>query len=575
MPAADPHARPAPAAPPATAPRAAPSGPPPAPRRWTNYLSFRLFVVLCALLLPLLAASTWILLRVQTRQMMDMVLLSADRTSDIIQRSTRSAMLRNQRAELHEMINNMASEPGLQGIRVFNKQGDIMFSSDPAEVGRRVDLQAEACYRCHAAGTPPPSLRREDRARIFAAADGQRVLGLIGPIPNAPDCSTADCHAHGSEQTVLGVLDVRMSLASVDSLLAGVRRNLQLAAVALVLVVATGLAALIYRLVQVPVARLIEGTRAVSAGRLDHRIDVRTGSDMGLLADAFNGMTRELQRVEAENRDWARTLEDKVRMKTEELQRAQAHLVQMDKMASLGKLSATVAHEINNPLAGVLTYARLLDRDLAEACPDSETRTDMSRYLGMITSETRRCGSIVQNLLSFARTSGSQMAPVRLDALVEASVALVQHHMDLRSIRVERRAAGGDDEATCSQGEIQQALLSLLVNSSEAMTSPGTIEVTTELTDTEARIAVRDQGSGIPPEVLPRIFEPFFTTKSATKGVGLGLAVVYGIMQRHGGRVDVSSKVDVGSVFTLVWPRGPHSRAEASAPAASSPRSTT
>jgi two-component system NtrC family sensor kinase len=505
--------------------------------------------------------------------MMDMVLLSADRISDVVQRSTRTAMLHNQRDDLHEMIQSIANEPGLAGVRVFNKQGDIMFSSDAAEVGRRVDLQAEACYRCHAAGTPPPSLRREDRARIFAAAGGDRVLGLISPIPNAPDCSSNGCHAHAPDQTVLGVLDVRMKLSDVDATLATMRRNVQLAALALVLIVATVLAGLIYRLVQVPVARLIEGTRAVAAGRLEHRIAVRTGSDLGLLADSFNSMTHDLQRAEAENRTWSQTLEDKVRRKTEELQRAQAHLVQMDKMASLGKLSATVAHEINNPLAGILTYARLLERDLASVCPDGDVKTGMSRYLGMIASETRRCGGIVQNLLSFAKTSGAQMAPVHLNALVESSVALVQHYMDLHSIQVERRAAAGDDEATCAAGEIQQALLSLLVNAAEAMSSGGTIVVETETTATDACIRVRDQGVGIPPEVLPRIFEPFFTTKSATKGVGLGLAVVYGIMQRHGGRVDVQSQVDVGSTFSLVWPRGPSIRAEASSDAVSSPRS--
>lgn len=542
------------------APGATGSGSPPARRSplrvLTGHLSFRLFLVLLALLALLQALHAGLLAREQKRQLMDTILVSAGSMSDVIQRSTRVAMLRNQRAELHEMIQSIGNEPGIAGVRVFNKRGEIVFSTDKAEVGRVVDRQAEACYRCHAPGMAPrPTLERADRARIFGAPDGQRLLGLIAPVPNATDCSSADCHAHSPEQTVLGVLDVRMSLASADAQVAATQRRMRNASVGLVLAVALLFAFAIYRLVQVPVGRLMDGTRAVSQGQLDHRIAMHSGDDLGALAASFDTMTEGLQRAEAVNRGWALTLEEKVREKSEELQRAQAHLMQMDKMASLGKLATTVAHEINNPLAGILTYARLLERDMGtlECAPDR--RAHLERSLGTIAAETRRCGGIVQNLLTFARTSGAQMVPASLDPLLEAGLGIAQHHFELAGIEVVRHLNAGSTPVVCAPGEIQQAVLALLVNAAEAMPAGGTLEVATAVDAQEARIRVADQGVGIPPDVLPHIFEPFYTTKSAAKGVGLGLAVVYGIMQRHGGRVEVQSAIDRGSAFTLVWPR--------------------
>jgi two-component system, NtrC family, sensor kinase len=526
-------------------------------RDLSRHLSFRLFLVLFGLLTLLQAIHTGLLLREQKQQLMDSVLLSADRVGDVIQRSTRSTMLRNQRTELHEMIENIGTQPGFDGVRIFNKMGHIMFSTDAAEISEVVDKQAEACWRCHAEGDPPPTLDRHDRARIFVSADGHRTLGLISPILNAPDCSSAACHAHSPEQTVLGVLDVRMSLAQVDAELAATQRHMRDASLALVLAVALAFGLAIQRMLQAPVSRLLDATRAVSAGRLDHRIQIRSENELGTLADSFNHMTHALQQAQEENESWAFTLEDKVRQKTEELRRAQAHLMQMDRMASLGRLAATVAHEINNPLAGILTYARLLERELQSVPCEADGRADMQRYIGTIGTETRRCGDIVQNLLSFARTSGTQMAPVQLHALVESSLALVQHHFDLNEIRVVRKLDPGEDEVVCDAGEIRQALLALLVNAGESMSSGGQIAIETRIGPQEVEVAVTDAGCGIPPDVLPRIFEPFYTTKSATKGVGLGLAVVYGIMHRHDGRVEVRSKPDEGSTFKLIWSRRP------------------
>lgn len=536
-------------------------------RQFFRHLSVRLFFVLFGLLAVALGLYTHAVVREQRNRMMEAVLQSADRVSDVIQRTTRTAMMRNQRTELHEMTESFGDQPGFEGVRVFNKQGQIVFSTDAAEIGTAVDKQAEACGRCHAAhDPPPPTLDSRERARIFAAADGHRVLGLIRPIPNGPGCSSAACHAHPANLKVLGVLDVRMSLAAVDAEMKGSERRMQQASLVLVLAVALLFAFVLYRLVQQPVGALVAGTEAVSAGRLEHRIGPRGAGELTLLAESFDHMTGELQAAREENRRWAETLETQVRDKTGELRNAQAHLVRMDRMASLGKLAATVAHEINNPLAGILTYARLLQREL-DAGPQSDAE-DMRRYAGTISNETQRCGDIVRNLLSFARTSGVQFAPAHVHALVDAAVRLVKHHFNLRQVALEMHLGAGDDTVECAAGEIEQALLALVVNAGEATPAGGRVEIRTILGPEDVQVAVQDSGCGIPPDVLPHVFEPFFTTKSAAKGVGLGLAVAYGIMQRHGGRIDVQTAVGSGSTFTLVWPRRPPARAAAAAPEA-------
>jgi two-component system NtrC family sensor kinase len=514
-----------------------------------------------AILLALFAGMT---MREQRRHLMAAVSLSAGRASDIIRRATRASMLRNQRTELHEIIQNVGDQPGIDLVRIYNKQGRIMFSTQGEEVGKKVDLQAEACYRCHAQAEPRRSLEGGEPARIFEDHD-HRVLGWISAIPNESDCSTAPCHAHPPDQTVLGVLDVWMSLDRVDAQLGESRRNLQAMAGVVVLVVALSFGLLILRLVQHPVERLMTGTREVTKGNLDYEIPIHSDDDLGMLAESFNGMTRELRKAHEENESWAETLEEKVAEKTRELRRAHAHLVQMDRMASLGKLSATVAHEINNPLSGILTYARLVERELDDGELDRSSVESMRRSMQMISSETRRCGEIAQNLLVFARSAALRTESVHLRELVNRSLGLVRHHLELRNIDVEQHVNGEDDMVLCSSGEIQQAILGLMVNAVEAMPNGGTLSVAVQLEPEVVSVAIGDTGVGIPPEILPRIFEPFFTTKSETKGVGLGLAVVYGIMQRHGGKVDVESQVDVGSTFTLVWPRHVRQSAEKAA----------
>ena len=353
--------------------------------------------------------------------------------------------------------------------------------------------------------------------------DGQRVLGVINPIQNEPSCSTASCHAHSASQSLLGVLDVNISLAEVDQEIAQIRMVTMVSAILAILGVSLMLWWLNRRLVVRPVAALVEGTRRVSSGDLTGTIQVTGDHELGELAGAFNDMIRNLADT-------------------------QNQLAQADKLASVGRLAAGVAHEINNPLTGVLSYASLLRKRMdhdASACED----------LDVIVRETVRCRGIIRGLLDFARPAAPARKPMDLNEVVRRAVSVVMTQLSLQKVDLSLNLDPNLATAHADGNQIQQVVVNLLLNAADAIGSEGGSIRATTRPGSEAAIELRieDSGRGIAPEDLPRIFEPFFTTKG-NHGTGLGLAVSWGIVEAHGGALEVHSELGHGTRFTLRLP---------------------
>jgi two-component system NtrC family sensor kinase len=252
-------------------------------------------------------------------------------------------------------------------------------------------------------------------------------------------------------------------------------------------------------------------------------------------------------------------LYEETRKALENVRAAQEQLVRTEKLASLGKLAATIAHEINNPLAVVLTYIRLMFKLVGRQHFTPERLEDINRYLTTMEAETSRCGDIVKNLLAFARQSQIDMKPNSIREIIDRTLPLVSHDLELRGIRLKTEVQEGLQDVQCDLRQIQQVLLNVLSNAAEAMTAGGTLtlQACQAPKDDYVEVIVTDTGCGIPPENLQDIFEPFFTTKEETKGVGLGLAVVYGIVSRHQGTVEVESppvNEETGSRFRIRLP---------------------
>jgi two-component system NtrC family sensor kinase len=223
-------------------------------------------------------------------------------------------------------------------------------------------------------------------------------------------------------------------------------------------------------------------------------------------------------------------------------------------------MAATVAHELNNPLSGIVTYAKLLARKMERQLPEGPEKEKITEDLELIRSESMRCGQIVRDLLTYARGGSHELEPARLHALIERALKLTAHHMELGHVEVEERLELADDVVVCDGDQIVQVLLALFINAREAMPEGGQLTVSTRQPADDPAVVeliVRDTGVGIPPAIQERIFDPFFSTKEEAKGVGLGLAVVYGIIKRHGGTISVESAPGSGATFTIELPRKP------------------
>ncbi|HKH99895.1 MAG TPA: ATP-binding protein [Candidatus Sulfotelmatobacter sp.] len=537
--------------------------------RWLRLaltLSAKLNILLLGAMVVIFALLGYLTIRLHRQHLEQMTLLSAERVSDIITHSTTEYMLRNDREALHHSVQAMAGEPGIVKIRVFDKEGRITYSTDPAELNHVVDKKAEACYACHAQSQPLARLNRPDRFRIYRNGGGTRVLGIITPIENQPACSNATCHAHPAEQQILGVLDTDLSLARADVQLAESSRRMIVYTGCALLLIACLSWFFVWRVVGVPVTALKRGTERLAAGDLGYQIEVQSTDEMGELASSFNGMSRQLQSEHNQNLAWTHTLEERVEQKTRELKRAHEHALHTEKMASIGKMAAVLAHEINNPLSGILTYAKLLrkwiDREELDRQKTGGGEAGVRRYreicdsLDLIASEARRCGDLVKNLLTFSRTTPINLQATDLNQVVDRSLRLVQHQLDLASVQVQLQLDPALPRVLCDAAQIEQVILALVMNALDALPQGGNLWLTTSFSreHNQVRIVVRDDGSGIPPEILPRLFEPFLTTKETGRGVGLGLAISHSILERHNGSIEVQSQAGRGTTFTVTLP---------------------
>ena len=494
--------------------------------------------------------------RIEQRHLEALVSLSATRVADIIRNSARQSMLRNDREQLYAMIGDIGREPGIRLLRLINEQGLVRHSTNLREVGTMVDKSAEACYACHAQSQPLSRLNRQDRMRIFSEPDGRRTLAIIQPIENAPDCSTAACHAHPAERQILGVIDVHLALDAVDAQLAEHRVQMMGFTIFAAVIVSLLGGGFIFLFVHRPVRELIYGTLRIGRGDLGHRIRVQSRDELGLLAASFNQMAEDLGQAYGQLQEWAHRLEERVRDKTAELEKAHKGMIHNEKMASLGKLAATVAHEVNNPLFGMLTYARLTMKELAKSDLTAESRDRILSYQAIIERESKRCGELMKGLLAFARQAPPQHAMTQLNTIVERARALVAHQYELAQIELRIQLAPDLPEISCDPDQIQQVLISLLANACDAVGHGGSVTVTTRALPAGDGVAlsVRDTGPGIPEEIQTQIFEPFFSTKDDQHRTGLGLAVARGIVERHGGTITVESQPGKGAEFLVHLP---------------------
>ena len=298
-----------------------------------------------------------------------------------------------------------------------------------------------------------------------------------------------------------------------------------------------------------PLQRMVVATQEIARGDLSHKVGLKSRDEIGYLAESFNQMTAKLKEANEALVEWGKTLEKKVEERTKELREAQASLIQSEKLASLGKLAAGIAHEINNPLGGILIYSHLILEDLDKKNPHYEN-------LRKIVKETSRCKDIVKGLLEFARPKEPEMSQLNINDIVDSSLAIMERQALFQNIVIKKSYAPALPKIVGDGAQLQQVFMNIIINAAEAMNGTGSLTICTSLNKDGSFIdvSIADTGHGIKDEDKERIFEPFFSTKEVGKGTGLGLSISYSIVQKHQGTIEVQSEIGEGSTFTVKLP---------------------
>ncbi len=352
---------------------------------------------------------------------------------------------------------------------------------------------------------------------------------------------------HDHAGRIVGILYVGIPEKPFLAVRTGMMLSFLLVAAAGVVVV-IALTYFITRSMTHPLEEMVKASNRIAAGDFDACVNVSSRDEIGILAGSFNKMLASIKQMKDELEAWGRTLEEKVKKRTEELITVQSQMAQSEKLASLGRLAAGVAHEVNNPLGGILTFSML---SLEECDQDHPLRQNLE----IIVKQTMRCREIVKGLLDFARQSSTSATITRINSIVEKTLSLLENQAIFHNIRMVKNFDDSDPEAQIDAGQLQQVVVNIVLNAADAMEESGvlTVETVTVRENHEVLIRISDTGKGIPEEIIPFIFEPFFTTKKVGKGTGLGLSIVHGIVTRAGGKVEVASSPK-GATFTVRLP---------------------
>jgi two-component system NtrC family sensor kinase len=384
------------------------------------------------------------------------------------------------------------------------------------------------------------------RSRVFIGEGGKEKLGIAKAIFNDATCYTAPCHYHSSDQRILGVLNTVVSLENMQVQTWQYLKSLILLTLSMLFVTGATLTLLIRRQVTNPIVELLDHTKKIGELEFGTEIISRSRDEIGDLSRSFNDMTRKLERARKELEEWGHTLEHKVAERTMEIMRIQAQLIQSEKLASLGEIVAGIAHELNNPLTGVIVFSSLLEKD-------EKLSTTQKADVASILHESQRCARIVKGLLEFSRVTSPQKLKASVNTVLDDTLALIGTQSIFHDVNIRKNYLIDLKETLIDTNQIQQVFINILINAGQAMPEGGDLDIFTGMDDNHIVVSIRDTGCGISPEHVTRIFDPFFTTKG-NAGTGLGLSVSYGIVESHGGAIEVSSAPSQGTEFTIRLP---------------------
>jgi len=509
-------------------------------------------LVISISLLTLVGTFISLFITIQTEKRNSMVdaISHITSSSELILKSIHYDMLTFRRKEIQETIKFFGTSESIEGTRIIDHSGRIFYSSSLDEVGSRLEKTSLSCIGCHSGNEKPrQTLLPENRWAVYKKPDGSRAITFAEPIFNEPDCYTAACHVHGSEQKVLGVLLTDFSLQAIDNRFSTQLKNILIYIVLVVAVTAVILIIILWRIVLSPLTNLAIGMRRVSSGDMEQKVKIYSNDEIGRLASTFNSMTAELNIARQRMMKWTQTLEKEVAKKTQEIKQAQDKLIQAEKMASLGRLTADIAHEIRNPLSALGGFGRRLLK--------SATEKKQKEYAEIIVSEADRLEHVLSDVLTFSREARFHFKKISVNEIIKKSVNLFREDCKEQSIEIEVQFET-NLPVLIEMDQVEHAINNLISNAIDAMPEGGTLTVSTQKKQandiTYVAVHISDSGEGIPEEKLPLIFEPFYTTKKIGHGTGLGLSISRRIVEEHGGFIQAKNRGKKGLTVSMFFP---------------------
>lgn len=466
-------------------------------------------------------------INVQKRQRIEEVVRGANRISDTVRNTINFAIAKNDKETIQKIIEKVGKQEDIRKIRIYDKEGKIIFSSSKSEIGKFLHTISICHKEANIKNLFKKSTSKKER-EIYEINKENRVLCLLRPIS----------HTHS-------ILDMHISLLKVDKEIN--RNRLQILLLAIISITLVSLIIFVFgqRFINRPIKEILAGMRGVANGNLNYSIPITSCGEFAYLANSFNQMTDNLKKAVEEIQNKEIILEQKVK----ELDDTREQLVRSAKFASLGKLAAGVAHEINNPLAIVLNFSHILLRKL-------KGELSYEANLETIIKQTTRCSEIVKGLLDFAKEEPPEKKEIDINELIEKTLSLLINQSLFLNIETKKDFNVNLPKIMVDPDQLQQVFMNIMINAAEAMKDGGSLTITTRCDTNFVEVEFTDTGCGIPSDFIDRIFDPFFTTKEVGQGIGLGLAVTYGIIQRHNGSIEVKSKEGVGTTFIVKLPIG-------------------
>ena len=468
--------------------------------------------------------------------------------SDLMRKSIRHDMMKVSPEDIQKALEFFGTSDSIENVQILDHSGRISYASFQEEVGSFVSKASSHCTGCHAGDTTPlPALEIDKRWSIAENPDNTRTITFAEPIYNEPDCHTAECHAHGSEEKVLGILLTDFSLQTIDTRIENQVARISLFIILVVIIIAAILSIILWRIVLKPLSSLTGGMQKVSSGDISQKVNIQSGDEIGRLASTFNTMTDELLIARQRMEEWTQTLEEEVYKQTRVIKQTQDKLIEAEKMAALGRLTADIAHEIRNPLTALGGFGRRLLK--------STTSKNQRKYAEVIVSESDRLEQVLKDVLIYSQNVRTDFEKDSVRGIITKSIGLYQDICEEQSITVKAQY-NTDLPVLLQKDQVQQATNNLITNAIDAMSDGGTLTISTELEKANhieyVSVNVQDTGEGIPADKLPLVFEPFFTTKKIGQGTGLGLPICKKIVEEHGGFI--KAKNGTGLTISMFFP---------------------